>query len=388
MSAGPGAVGGGTRGTRRAILWATLGAGFMMAQQIAAKATRDAYFLSQFDITNLPAVWIAGALLSLFVVFAASRALSTHGPARLTPALFVASGILLCVEGLVGWRAPRIGAVAVYLHVAVFGALAISGFWSVLSEQFDPRTAKRSIARIAAGGTIGGLIGGAIANRIAPHVPLAAMLPLLGGFHLVCAVLTRAIAGSRPFGRDSLLAGGAWGGGSASPADSGLTVLRRTPYLRQLAILVLITTAGAGLLDYVFKSFAAASRPDGAELLGFFSLFYTSVGIATFLAQTLVNRRLSSASASRASRLCFPRPSSWARARSSRRRVFSPHRSRAGARSSCAGRSSSRATSSSTRRSPQDRSARPSRSSTWGSTDSATRSAASPSRRRSGSFPL
>ena len=56
-------------------------------------------------------------------------------------------------------------AVAVYLHVAGFGALLLSGFWSLVSELFDPQTAKASFGRIAAAGTLGGLVGGLATAR-------------------------------------------------------------------------------------------------------------------------------------------------------------------------------------------------------------------------------
>jgi hypothetical protein len=56
--------------------------------------------------------------------------------------------------------------------------------------------------------------------------------------------------------------------------DAG-RILRYSPYLRNLALLVALTAAAEGVLDYVFKARAAATTPTGEELLRLFAAFYT-----------------------------------------------------------------------------------------------------------------
>ena len=67
---------------------------------------------------------------------------------------------------------------------------------------------------------------------------------------------------------------------------SGLHELLRTPYVRTMASLVVLTTAGSAMLDYLLKSHATASLGTGPGLLRFFAIFYGSVQVLTFLAQT------------------------------------------------------------------------------------------------------
>ena len=62
---------------------------------------------------------------------------------------------------------PRVAACFIYLHVVAFGSIVLSGFWSVMNESFDPRTAKASFGRISGFGTLGGLLGGLMAERVA-----------------------------------------------------------------------------------------------------------------------------------------------------------------------------------------------------------------------------
>ena len=94
---------------------------------------------------------------------------------RFGPRLVVSIGFLISAAGhAIEWHfsdgGPTI-AVVVYLHIAGLSVLLLSGFWSVLSELFDPRTAKVSYGRIAAAGTVGGLAGGLAAAQIARTMP-------------------------------------------------------------------------------------------------------------------------------------------------------------------------------------------------------------------------
>ena len=136
----------------------------MLAQYVASKAARDAFFLSHFPATDLPVAMVAAGVLTIAGTAAASNALARFGPARVAPALFAASAALLLPIWLVADEAPRVAAAALYLQVALFGPLVISGFWAVLSESFDPHAAKPLMARVGAFTALGGVIGGVGAN--------------------------------------------------------------------------------------------------------------------------------------------------------------------------------------------------------------------------------
>jgi hypothetical protein len=171
----------------------------------------------------------------------------------------------------------------------------ISGFWSVINERLDPRTAKRQIGRIGAGATFGGLLGGLLAERIAALSSAERMLLLLGLLHFLCAALLLVVAsgtsarrrrspGKKPSASEAT-------GRRGEGILQGLKTLGEVAYLRQLASLVFVTTVGATLIDYVFKTHAAASYAEGETLLRFFAVFYTAVSACTFLVQALFARR-------------------------------------------------------------------------------------------------
>lgn len=274
------------RDIRLAVQAGAVASASMIAFQIAGKATRDALFLSNYDIVALPAMIMGASALSLLLAGLVSRTGGRLDPARAVPLGFALSALLTLGEWALVGQYPRIVAIIMYLHFTGLGALLISGFWSVVSERFDPRTAKRQIARIAAGGTIGGLLGGILAERSAALWSIEALFPMLALFHVAAAVLTSRMGRTVP--SPALTAEFAE---HRKLPRSGLQVLRRSPYLTTIGALVFLTAISEGLLDLAFKAWASNSMR-GEDLLRFFAVFYTAIALMTVLVQTLATKRL------------------------------------------------------------------------------------------------
>ena len=262
---------------------AAAGAAVMIANQVGAKATRDALFLSNFGIDDLPYMLIGAAAFSILTVLWGSRLMTKWTPSRVIPIVFGASALLLVAEWALWYQSPRLAAVLVYLHVAAFGSFLISGFWSIVNERFDPRTAKKKVGLIAGGGTLGGLLGGLLAERVAAAFTVSTMLPLLGLMHLACALMVYLLP-TRTARRSK--------GVETRVETSGLGYVRRVHYLRNIALLIVLTTAGATLLDYVFKARAFATFAEAEDLMRFFAVFYAGVGLGGFILQTSLSRVL------------------------------------------------------------------------------------------------
>ncbi|HEY7679265.1 MAG TPA: hypothetical protein VIC04_02020, partial [Terriglobia bacterium] len=267
---------------------AMLTAAVMIAHQVGGKATRDALFLSTFDVTSLPEMFIGAAVFSFAMVLLFSRLLSRFGPARVVPPAFGASGLLLFGEWMLVSAFPKLGSIVVYLHMAGLGSILISGFWSVVNERFDPRAAKREIGRIAAGATLGGVLGGLLAERVADFLSVAAMLPILALLHLFCAWRVQGVG----MARGSPVRPADQGEGSAlpGPGPSAWEIIRKAPYLRNLAILTSLTAISDICLDYAFKAQATAAYGQGESLMRFFAILYAAVAVGTFFFQTALSR--------------------------------------------------------------------------------------------------
>lgn len=266
-----------------AAVWpAAIASGSLVAQHVAGKATRDTLFLSHFGLGLLPAAMIGAALVSSVAVLGISRALGRYGPARMVPALFASSAVLFLVEWWLSLHSERAAAVAVYGHTAIFGSAAVSAFWSLVNERFDPHVAKKIVGRIASGGTIGGVLGGVVVWRASAHLSVPMMLALLAGINVI------GLWGALRVARDAHGAGPA----VAPLTGGGWGIVRETPYLRDLALLVLSGAVAQALLDWLLSAHATETYGKGAQLLGFFALFNMVVGVLSFIAQTGLSRPL------------------------------------------------------------------------------------------------
>lgn len=264
-------------------LGAMLCAGVLTAQFVAGTATRDALYFTHLTVSSLPGIVIATAAFSIVLVAVFAKAFRKVPPTTFVPAVFGLSAMAFVGEWVIAQSTPSFAAQLVYLHVSGLGPILGSGFWLIVTEQFDPRTAKRRFGHIAAVGTLGGVVGGLLAERVATLYGIAAMLLVLATLSVICAVQIYLLPGSS----DQLHRAPAV---EVPNAHSGLRVLASTPYLRHLAALVFLGTTGAVLVDYVFKANAVAVFGRGENLFRFFAMYYAAVSLITFLIQASSNR--------------------------------------------------------------------------------------------------
>lgn len=263
---------------------AMLCAATVTGQFVAGKALRDTLFLTSLSVTALPAMLVATSVVSLLLVAVHGRLARRIAPRTLVPASFAASGILFLLEWTLRSAAPTGSAVVLYLHVSAAGPLLASGFWLVASERFDPHTARLRYGQLAGAGTIGGLTSALLAERAAAWLGAPAVLPALAGLQFLSAAFVRRLAaewiGTQDAAADA----------SAGTTRSGLRIIADTPYLRNLATLVLLGTTGAALVDYLFKAQAVDTFGRGDHLLRFFALYYAGTSIVAFILQTATTR--------------------------------------------------------------------------------------------------
>ena len=251
----------------------------MIAQHIAGKATRDALFLTYFDVAQLPVMMMASAGISVAAVLLMSRLLTRFGPARLIPPLYFASALLLLVQWHLSDTLPAVAAVALYLHVSALNSILISGFWSVINERFDPYAAKKVIAKLTAAATFGGLLGGVAAKAVSSAADTHAILLMMCGMHLICGVSVAVLGrGQEQVTRQE------------AGSSNLLAPLKRSPLIRSMAFLAVLVATTAAVLDYILKAEASAALSHD-ELIAFFSYFYMAVGFGSFLVQSAVGNK-------------------------------------------------------------------------------------------------
>lgn len=263
---------------------AMLGAAVLGALFVVGKSARDALFLANFDPTALPAMVIGSSVFAIVLVMASSRTLAKKSPEAYVSALFAVSAVLLLALWPLTARLPRVAAPLLFLMVSSVGPMLSSGFWLIATDRFDPRSAKRNFGVIGAAGTIGGLLAGLAAAGVATRFGVGATVLLLAALNAAAAWQTRSWARLRaPTGPAAAEA-------AALPTRTGLRILLETPYLRNLAAIVLLGTIAAAFADYVFKVQARAVFADGSTLGGFLALYYAAVNLVSFIVQAFVSR--------------------------------------------------------------------------------------------------
>jgi hypothetical protein len=263
---------------RGAARLATVTALIVVASFVAGKAARDAILLTNFDVTTLPIFVALAAGISLPIILASGRLMTRYGPARTMPALNAISAVLAVVEWLLLEHFPRPIAVAVFFHFATSGAVLTSGFWSIVNERFDVRSAKRHIGRIGIGATCGGIVGGLIAERTAVHLAPDKILLVLAVLQLACAVMLYLFGG--PAERSPIVANpqGTW---------AAFRVVTRSRLLRNLGGIVVLGAIAGVALDYVFKADIVALSSQG-DLLRWLAIFYTVTNVVTSIVQAVL----------------------------------------------------------------------------------------------------
>ena len=254
----------------------------LIAQQVASNAIRDGLVLSLFPVESLPYFMAVAAVLAIAAARMSGRLLDRFGPPRVVPAFLGFNATLFVAEWVIlGWK-PPVAAVLLYLHTTVMGAVAISAYWSLLNERFDPHSAKLLMARVAGAATFGGLVGGVSAERVAALLPQGSLLPMLG----VLGALS--VIGARTVGRDAQDRRRAVAG--AEDATGAWAHVRRQPLVRDLAAVIALAAMLAALVDYLLKAEAVAYFGRGQHLVRFFGLFYAGTALAAVVVQASFGR--------------------------------------------------------------------------------------------------
>ncbi|HJU08515.1 MAG TPA: translocase [Rhodanobacteraceae bacterium] len=186
-------------------------------------------------------------------------------------------------------RQAQIGArtlgVAFYIWVSVFNLFVVSLFWSVMADVFDSAQARRLFPLIGIGGAIGALCGPALTSLLVLHIGVP---PLLGvSAALLVATLgllwfvSTTYAGSRDAGNGAPI------GGSML---AGLRAVFTIPFVRDMALLMLLSD-GVGTLAYALVAdFAKAHYADAALRTAFYGHLDLAVNLLQILLQVSLTR--------------------------------------------------------------------------------------------------
>ena len=262
-----------------------------LAAFVIAKSVRDSLFLERFSARNLPYAYIGvalviGLVISVYVRFASRVRQTTLISATLGTFIL---NVLLLWWGMRAEWAPIAG--IFYIWTNIFGIIITVQVWTVAGNILDTRQARRLFPLIATGGILGAMLGGLIAAGIVEVLGTDNLILFLVLLLSVCLAIVRTL--SRRFGRAETPRRPAEGP-AARQADLGTVVKAtyRSPYLRMIAILLMLSAIVALVIDFQFKAIAQEAFQSKDELTEFFGSFYFAVGVSALALQLLAGPHL------------------------------------------------------------------------------------------------
>jgi ATP/ADP translocase/HEAT repeat protein len=249
---------------------------------ILGRTVRDTLFLSRYSLSALPWMFVAYGGVSACVAIVYARfadRLPRHRMLLGTAAIGATTylGTWGCVRAEVIWIYPLF-----YVWSEVVANLFLVQFWTLANELFDARAAKRLFGVVGSARVLGviliGTSTGAVVKVLGTPQLLFVLIALMGVMS-ACALALR----HEPRGGVTPAA--------PSRAAAAPPSVTKSPYARILALVILLTFTTLTVGDYQFKAIARETYT-GDDLARFFSLFYATVGVVSFVFQIVVTPRL------------------------------------------------------------------------------------------------
>lgn len=185
---------------------------------------------------------------------------------------------------------------AFYVWLSVFNLFVVSVFWAFMADGFSEAQGKRLFGIIALGGTLGAIAGAWLAGTLAASVQAWSGRPRFGppALILLSAVVLEAAVQCVQVLADSFGMGHE-AGGAKEPGPGPLEGLRRlsvSPYLRLIAVYLLLFTVASTLLYLQQGKIVAAAFKDQASRTAAFARLDLWTNVLTLGVQLFFTGRL------------------------------------------------------------------------------------------------
>jgi ATP/ADP translocase/HEAT repeat protein len=245
------------------------------------ETARDALLITRLPPRSLGVVYVAVAVCVLPVAALASKVSARFGARRA-----LGGALLLAVVALVTLyvvRTTPISVVGIYVASGLVGAVVVPQFWSLVGSFFSVAQARRLLGPIAAAGVIGATLGSSLAAALLMVLRVKALLLVSGGILMLAVAVVsyrmrpEALVPPVPDRSTKLI--------------ESSEELRREPFLRRIALLVVASTAAAVAIDYFFKWTVARDVPP-TEVARFVARYYAALNGLSLVAQVFVSGAL------------------------------------------------------------------------------------------------
>ena len=263
----------------------------VIACYVTTKSVRDAMFLKEIGIDQLPYVFILIAFVVGVISSSYSRAAS-----RVSLSSLIRTTSLIAIANLfLFWLSlHRTGAwmfYVLYIWVSVFGVITASQFWLLANYVFNPRATKRLFALVGAGGVLGGIFGRAFTKYGAHWFGTENLLLWCMGFMGLTLLILEHVSREASVAPTSI-ASDAEPQVEQSETRRLLRLIRGSRHLTMLTAILGITVIVESFVDYQLKFLSSQAFDSQDQLTSFFGMLFAYLGVASLLFQVLVTGRI------------------------------------------------------------------------------------------------
>ncbi len=263
--------------------------------QYATKAVRQSSYVEGLGAANLPWVFLTVAVCSYPFLRLYSRyadRVSRHHLMAVTCGIVAVSMVVFwwLFQFLEQWRwVPFV----LYVWISIAYVMNVSQFWSFSNHILDARQAKRLFGFIGAGGLLGGVAGGQVASIVSRVVDTRTNFLVAAVILLLAAALIYVAYHRRPFESEGLSgAQEGVGSGKVEKARGGLHALKSSRQLRLIALIMILMTVVAQVVDVQFNWAAQEATANLDDATRFFGNFFSIMGVSAFLFQLAFTSRI------------------------------------------------------------------------------------------------
>ena len=247
-----------------------------VAVGMIAKTARDAYFLSRFEKSILPLMFLAVAVIiapTLTYYTKLTNKFSVRKLFIIMSSIFTVS-LILIQPFISGFFIP-----VVYIWVEIVVAISLMQFWGFASSSFEPQQAKRLFGIIGGGGSFAVMIIGMNLKPFVNAFGTDELLFVAAGFLILTFVF--GIQAIQYFNKIPAKKG-------AAKKVSKKKKRKKDPFIIGIGTIVALSAIVTMLVDYQFKMIASSSFPNEADLVAFFGSFYSIAGAASIIMQFFI----------------------------------------------------------------------------------------------------
>ena len=245
-----------------------------------ARAVRDSLFLAHLSADKLPAMYVITPLALTIAGFAYARLEGRTSRDRLVVATAVGgAAVLVAARALLATGAWIY--YALYVAASLIQGFVIMQLWTVASDYFTTRDAKRVFGVIGAGGTVADIAIGAAIAVLAPSIGAENLLFVAAGLLVAIAAFAAALRRH------------------AGPVEARARVrvrgkVERAPGTSHLALVgaaLVCAVAVVTLVEFQFKAVtAAAFGDDRAGMVRYFGIMSIATGVVSVAIQLTLTR--------------------------------------------------------------------------------------------------